>query len=108
MDDTTDSSAMLAAVAARLKGDEDEYSGGVVDQNVRDRAYLLALVRDQKARLDKVKVVAYKLAERGARIEEEFVRNGDGSIHSVRAAGLGDGYREAAKSISAALRGGDE
>ena len=35
----------LAAIEARLAEDENEYAGRVVDQNVRDRRYLLALVR---------------------------------------------------------------
>ena len=42
----------LAAIEARLAEDENEYAGRVVDQNVRDRRYLLALVREQQARLD--------------------------------------------------------
>ena len=44
----------LAAIEARLTEDENEYAGGVVDQSVRDRRYLLALVRDQQARLDEL------------------------------------------------------
>ena len=44
----------LAAIEARLTEDENEYAGRVVDQNVRDRRYLLALVRDQQARLDEL------------------------------------------------------
>jgi|GEM_PF-2647761 len=44
----------LAAIEARLTEDENEYAGGVVDQNVRDRRYLLALVRAQQTRLDEL------------------------------------------------------
>ena len=44
----------LAAIEARLAEDENEYAGRVVDQNVRDRRYLLALVRGQQARLDEL------------------------------------------------------
>jgi benzoyl-CoA reductase/2-hydroxyglutaryl-CoA dehydratase subunit BcrC/BadD/HgdB len=44
----------LAAIEARLAEDENEYAGGVVDQSVRDRRYLLALVREQQARLDEL------------------------------------------------------
>ena len=44
----------LAAIEARLIEDENEYAGRVVDQNVRDRRFLLALVRDQQARLDEL------------------------------------------------------
>jgi hypothetical protein len=44
----------LAGIEARLTEDENEYAGRVVDQNVRDRRYLLALVRDQQARLDEL------------------------------------------------------
>jgi len=91
----------LAAIEARLVADEDEYAGGVVDKNVRDRRYLLSLVREQLARLEKLEAVASDFAERGGRIEEQF--DGKGTIHAIRAAGLGDGYREAARSIRAAL-----
>ncbi|MFF2244376.1 hypothetical protein ACFVTM_09375 [Arthrobacter sp. NPDC058130] len=91
----------LAAIEARLVADEDEYAGGVVDKNVRDRRYLLTMVRELLARLEKVEAVAWDFAERGVRIEEQF--DGKGTIHTVRAAGLGDGYREAARSIRAAL-----
>ncbi|SDK92674.1 hypothetical protein [Arthrobacter sp. ok362] len=91
----------LAAIHARLAADEDEYADGVLDQNVRDRRYLLSLVQKQLARLEKVAAVASDFAERGHRIEEQF--GGTGTIHTIRAAGLGDGYREAARSIRAAL-----
>ncbi|MDQ0820614.1 hypothetical protein QFZ79_002983 [Arthrobacter sp. V4I6] len=93
----------LAAIEARLIEDENEYAGGVVDKNVRDRRYLLALVLKLQARLARVEAVASDFAERGVRIEEQFGREGDGSNHTIRAAGLGDGYRDAARSISAAL-----
>lgn len=89
------------------KRDSSEYADGVVDQNVRDRRYLLSMVREQLARLEKVAAVASDFAERGERIEEQF--DGNGSIHTIRAAGLGDGYREAARRIRAALDpAGDE
>lgn len=94
----------LAAIEARLREDEDEYAGGVVDKNVRDRRYLLSLVREQQDRLEKVEAVASDLAGRGERIEEQFGREGNDSAHITRAAGLGDGYREAARSIRAALQ----
>ncbi len=91
----------LAAIEARLAADEDEQARGAVDKNVRDRRYLLSLVREQLARLEKVESVASDFAERGERIEEQF--DGNSSVHAIRAAGLGDGYREAARSIRAAL-----
>jgi hypothetical protein len=71
--------------------------------NVRDRRYLLCLVREQQARLDMVYAVASDLAERGERMEDQLGRGGNSSTHTIRAAGLGDGYREAARSIRAAL-----
>ena len=91
----------LAAIQARLAADEDEDADGVMGQNVRDRRYLLYLVREQLARLEKVASLASGFAERGERIEQQF--GGAGTIHTIRAAGLGDGYREAARSIRAAL-----
>ncbi|MDF9751906.1 hypothetical protein [Arthrobacter sp. ES3-54] len=91
----------LAAIQARLAADEDEHADGVIDQNVRDRRYLLSLVREQLASLEKVAALASGFAERGERIEEQF--GGAGTNHAIRAAGLGDGYREAARSIRAAL-----
>jgi hypothetical protein len=91
----------LAAIEARLAADEDEHADGAVDKNVRDRRYLLALVREQLIRLEKVEAVASDFAERGARIEQQF--DGNSTVHAIRAAGLGDGYREAARSIRAAL-----
>jgi len=91
----------LAAIQARLAADESEYADGVVDQNVRDRRYLLSVVREQLARLEKVESVASDFAERGERLEEQF--DGKGANHTIRAAGLGDGYREAARTIRAAL-----
>jgi hypothetical protein len=100
-EDHMSASDELAAIHARLAADEDEYLDGVVDQNVRDRRYLLSLVREQLTRLEKVAALAADFAERGHRIEEQF--GGTGTIHTIRAAGLGDGYREAARSIRAAL-----
>ena len=91
----------LAAIEARLAADGDEYADGVIDQDVRDRRYLLTQVREQLDRLEKLEAVATDFAERGERIEEQF--DGNGSIHTIRAAGLGDGYREAARRIRAAL-----
>ena len=93
----------LAAIEARLTADENEYAGAVADQNVRDRRSLLSLVREQQSRLKNVATVAADFAERGERIEEQFGRDGNVSAHTIRAAGLGDGYREAARSIRAAL-----
>jgi hypothetical protein len=100
-EDPMSASDELAAIEARLAEDENQYAGGVVEKNVRDRRYLLTVVREQLARLEKVEAVASDLAERGERIEEQF--DGTGSIHTIRAAGLGDGYREAARHIRAAL-----
>lgn len=91
----------LSAIQARLAADEDERAEGVIDQTVRDRRYLLSLVREQLASLEKVAALASGFAERGERIEEQF--GGAGTNHAIRAAGLGDGYREAARSIRAAL-----
>ena len=91
----------LAAIQARLAADEDKYADRVIDQNVRDRRYLLSLVNEQLALLEKVAALASGFAERGERIEEQF--GGAGTSHTIRAAGLGDGYREAARSIRAAL-----
>lgn len=102
-EDQMSASDELAAIEARLAEDENKYAGGVVDQNVRDRRYLLSLVRERQHRLDRVQTVASDFAERGERIEEQFGRASDGSAHTIRAAGLGDGYREAARSIRAAL-----
>lgn len=89
----------LAAIQARLAADED--ADGAMDQNVRDRRYLVSLVREQLACLEKVAALASGFAERGERIEQQF--GGAGTNHTIRAAGLGDGYREAARSIRAAL-----
>ena len=75
----------LAAIEARLLADEDEYAGGVVDKNVRDRRYLLSLVREQLARLEKLEAVASDFAERGGRIEEQF--DGKGTIHAIQGCG---------------------
>ena len=50
--------ATLAAIQKRITADEDEYTDGLVDQSVRDRIYLLALVRDQAAALAAVKALA--------------------------------------------------
>jgi hypothetical protein len=44
----------LAAIEARLTGDQNEAATGVGAQSVRDRTYLLALVRQQSAQLDAV------------------------------------------------------
>jgi hypothetical protein len=53
--------AALAAIEKRLAADENEYDGGVVDQSVRDRRYLLALVREQAAKLEKVRLIERRL-----------------------------------------------
>lgn len=50
--------ATLAAIQERIMANEDEYTGGLVDQSVRDRLYLLALVRDQAAALAAVNALA--------------------------------------------------
>ena len=100
-EDSLSAADELAAIEARLAAEEGEYAGGGVDQNVRDRRYLLSLAREQRALLEKVEAVASDFAERGERIAGQF--EGNGTIHTIRAAGLGDGYREAARSIRAAL-----
>jgi hypothetical protein len=85
----------LPGIEARLAAD------GTVESNARDRSFLLSVVREQGARLEKLEAVASDFAERGERIEHQF--DGIGSIHAARTAGLGDGYREAARRIRAAL-----
>ena len=44
----------LAAIETRLAEDENEYTGGVSDQNARDRRYLLSLVHEQAAKLEAI------------------------------------------------------
>jgi hypothetical protein len=46
--------AALSDIEKRLTADENEDDGGVVDQSVRDRRHLLALVREQQSRLNAV------------------------------------------------------
>jgi len=98
----------LAAIEARSRVAMD-YPGAVtIEQSQADVPALLALVRDQQAKLDRAGAVADDLAERGDRIEEKFERNGNGSISSTRNAGRGIGYREAARNIRAALTATEE
>jgi hypothetical protein len=47
--------AALAAIQKRLTADEDEYGDGAFDQSIRDRRYLLALIREQAAKLDAIR-----------------------------------------------------
>jgi hypothetical protein len=67
----------LAEIEARLAGDHQESGTGVQAQSVEDRAYLLALVREQAKRLDAV-----------AGLVEHAARNGKTTLHvaEVRAA----------------------
>lgn len=53
--------AELAAVEERLRADEQEFAGGVADRSARDRRYLLALVEQQRARLEQVEELAERL-----------------------------------------------
>ena len=76
-------SDQLAAIQARLKEDEDEYDGGVVDQSVRDRRYLLKLVREQAAKLEAVVAVA-------SEAEDSATQQGCVGVEKLRAA-LGAG-----------------
>ncbi|MGO4807930.1 hypothetical protein AB4089_22760 [Arthrobacter sp. 2MCAF15] len=91
----------LAGIEPRLAAHETPGADGIVESKVRDRSYLLSVVREQGERLEKLEAVASDFAERGERIQEQF--DGIGSIHAARTAGLGDGYREAARRIRAAL-----
>lgn len=72
-------SDQLAAIQARLQEDEDEYDGGVVDQSVRDRRYLLKLVREQAAKLEAVAVVA-------SEAEDSATQHGCVGVGKLRAA----------------------
>ena len=78
----------LAAIQARLMEDENEYDGGVVDQSVRDRRYLLELVREQAAKLETVAA----LASEAAGSDTQHGRNqGCVGAEALRAAlGVGD------------------
>lgn len=59
--------AELAAVAERLRADEQEFAGGVADRSARDRRYLLALVEQQRNRLAQVEELAERLDRREPR-----------------------------------------
>jgi hypothetical protein len=60
----------LAEIEARLAGDREESAIGVPAQSVKDRAYLLALVREQSKRLDAV-----------AELVEHAANNGQDTLH---------------------------
>ncbi|MET1086949.1 MAG: hypothetical protein ABWY04_07495 [Arthrobacter sp.] len=53
--------AALAAIQKRLTADAPAYGDGTVDQSIRDRRYLFALVREQAAKLEKVRVIERRL-----------------------------------------------
>lgn len=55
----------LAEIEARLTGDRNGSVTGPGSQSVRDRAYLLALVREQCAKLDAVAVLVEQAEESG-------------------------------------------
>ncbi|MDQ0822978.1 hypothetical protein QFZ79_000717 [Arthrobacter sp. V4I6] len=61
----------LAEIDARLTGDRNASVTGVEAQSVRDRAYLLALVREQAAKLDAV-----------AGLVEQAEKSGNGTLYA--------------------------
>lgn len=50
--------AALASIEERLTADENEFAGGVADQSARDRRYLLALVEERRAQIERVEELA--------------------------------------------------
>ncbi|WP_445154625.1 hypothetical protein ACTWLI_15370 [Arthrobacter sp. Hor0625] len=58
--------AELAAIVERLRADEHEFTGDVADRSTRDRRYLLALVEQQRARLEQVEELAERLDRHGS------------------------------------------
>jgi len=71
--------------------------------NRDDLEFVRTVLAEQQAKLERVEAVAADLAERGDAIEEKFERDGNGSNYSLRNAGRGIGYREAARNIRAAI-----
>lgn len=61
----------LAAIEARLAGDQNQPAAGIDAQSVRDRAYLLALVTQQSAKLDAV-----------AGLVEQAEKNGQTTVYA--------------------------
>ncbi|NUU30832.1 hypothetical protein [Arthrobacter sp. C9C5] len=53
--------AALASIEERLTADENEFVGGVADQSARDRRYLLALVQERRAQIERVEELASHL-----------------------------------------------
>ena len=87
----------IADIESRLNSDRDDFGGGWSDHTIQDRAYLLALVREQAAKLKRVEALADKL--------ETFAANTRG-FNPTRHAGW-DGkasdYDRQARAIRAAL-----
>lgn len=50
--------AALASIEERLSADENEFAGGVADQSARDRRYLLALLAERGAQIERVEELA--------------------------------------------------
>ena len=61
----------LAGIEARLMEDRSESVTGIGAQSVKDRDYLLALVREQAAKIDAV-----------ARLVEQAEKNGNGTLYA--------------------------
>lgn len=64
----------LAEIEARLTADEAEYTSGDGDQTIRDRRALLALVREERARIDRVRDLANSAGRCGWRISADDIR----------------------------------
>jgi hypothetical protein len=60
----------LAEIEARLAGDRQNFATGIPAQSVQDRAYLLALAREQAAKLDAV-----------ARLVDHAAKNGKNTVN---------------------------
>jgi hypothetical protein len=64
----------LTDIESRIATDRDDFAQGFADQSIRDREYLLGLVRDQEAQLARVIELAHWAGKRGWTISAAEIR----------------------------------
>lgn len=64
----------LHAIEARIVADQDDFADGYSDQSIRDRAALVAMVREREAQIEKVRELANWAGRHGWTLDAAAVR----------------------------------
>jgi hypothetical protein len=64
----------LTDIESRIAADRDDFATGFADQSIRDREYLVGLVREQEAQLARVIDLAHWAGKRGWTVDAAAIR----------------------------------